>query len=219
MVRILLADDHKLLRDGLRPLLVKVHPQARVIEANDFHEALTVAEAAGGVNLALLDLHMPGMEGVTSLGLFMERFPTARVVLLSAFAEPETVLAAIKAGAAGFIPKTIGGKGFIHALRLILAGETYVPTATLLEVNRKLPESSPDNQTKTPLRVPDRQEFTDREREVMALLIDGTQNKVIARRLGLQEATVKACLRGLYRKLGAVNRAQAVKIILALDAP
>lgn len=231
-MQILLADDHKLLRDGLRPLLGKVHAQAKVIEASGLLEAVEAAQEAGGVELALLDLRMPGMNGLAGLTLFMERFPATRVVLLSAFGDSETVLAAIKAGAAGFIPKTIGGRGFVNALRLILSGEVYVPSNVLLDVSEQLaPAPAPVPAPAAP--VPDAPgrtddaggtccsinagDFTDRERDVMRLLVDGLPNKTIARQLGLQEPTVKACLRGFYRKIGAANRAQAVKVILAIE--
>ena len=215
-MRILLADDHKLLRDGLRPLLGKVHSQAKVIEASDFAGAVGAADAVGGVDLALLDLKMPGMNGLAGLSAFMERFPATRVVVLSAFGAPDTVLAAIKAGAAGFIPKTIGGQGFVNALRLIMSGEVYVPGNTLLEVGEQrvpAPAAELDDAAVRPAA----DDFSAREREVMGLLVDGLPNKVIAGRLGLQEPTVKACLRGLYRKIGAANRAQAVRIILDIE--
>ncbi len=212
-MRILLADDHKLLRDGLRPLLGKVHSQVKVIEASNFSEAMAAADAAGGVELALLDLRMPGMNGLAGLTSFMARFPGARVVLLSAFGDADTVLAAIKAGAAGFIPKTIGGQGFVNALRLIMSGEVYVPGNTLLEVGEQR-APTPAAEDDPAVRQPAGDDFSVRERDVMGLLVDGLPNKVIAGRLGLQEPTVKACLRGLYRKIGAANRAQAVRIIL-----
>jgi len=223
-MRILLADDHKLLRDALHPLLSKVHAQVQVVEADNFPDAVAAADAIGGVELALLDLRMPGMDGLAGLRRFMERFPAARVVLLSAFGEPDTVLAAIKAGAAGFIPKTIGGRGFVNALRLIMSGEVYVPGNTLLEAgeqwtNTPIPPPPPIPTVNATPPAPDipateEEDFSEREHAIMALLVDGLPNKVIARQLGLQEPTVKARLRSLYRKIGAVNRAQAVRIIL-----
>lgn len=223
-MKILLADDHKLLRDGLRPLLGKVQTQVQVIEADDLPDAIAAVEAAGGVDLALLDLRMPGMNGLSGLTAFMGCFPNTRVVVLSAFGDSDTVLAAIRAGAAGFIPKTIGGRGFVSALRLIMSGEIYVPGNTLLEMDeqtRPMPEPSQEQPAPDKLEqgsaAANGDEFSDREREIMRLVVDGTPNKVIARQLGLQEPTVKACLRGLFRKIGAANRTQAVKIILGLD--
>jgi DNA-binding NarL/FixJ family response regulator len=223
-MRILLADDHKLLRAGLVPLLEKLSPEAQVIEADDLPQAIAAVEAIGGVDLALLDLRMPGMNGLTGLVSFIDRFPGTLVVLLSAFGDPDTVLSAIRAGAAGFIPKTIGGRGFTSALHLILAGEVYVPGTTLLEVGEHM-RSSPPPQDPPPVATPNEPldarltglEFSAREREIMRLLVEGLPNKLIATRLGLHEPTVKACLRGLYQKIAASNRAHAVKIILDIQ--
>jgi DNA-binding NarL/FixJ family response regulator len=214
---ILLADDHKLLRDCLRPLLGRVEAQVTVIEASDLAGAVAAAETAGHLDLALLDLRMPGMDGLTGLMAFMERFPATRVVLLSAFGDLDTVLAAIKAGAAGFIPKTIGGQGFVNALRLIMSGEVYVPGQTLLEAGEHLSPAAEGDRGAVAAAEPvvrDRA-FTPREGLVMDLLVDGMPNKEIARRLQLHEATVKACLRSIYRKMGVLNRTQAVKAILS----
>lgn len=220
-MQIVLADDHKLMRDGLRPFLGKLQVGARVLEAADFPEAVAVTKSAGAVDLALLDLMMPGMNGVSGLSSFVGQFPETRVVLLSAFGDASTVLDAINAGASGFIPKTIGGNGLVNALRLVLSGEVYVPSTTLLEMAER--RVGAGGMLTTAMRTPSRPAagegqppLSQREREVVALLTEGLPNKVIASRLNLGEPTVKACLRGLYRKIGAANRAQAVKILLAM---
>jgi DNA-binding NarL/FixJ family response regulator len=131
------------------------------------------------------------------------------VVILSGHVERENVLAAVRAGVAGYIPKTISGAALINALRLVLEGETYLPSSILVDSaasDRKIPPS--------PLST-----LSAREREILGYLIEGLTNKEIARLLDLQEITIKIHLRNVYRKIGAVNRAQAVRIAMTAGWP
>ncbi|OIQ91057.1 transcriptional regulatory protein DegU [mine drainage metagenome] len=204
-MHILVADDHNLVRDGLKPFLTELDPNAVILDASNFDDALTQAKAADGLGLVLLDLRMPGMNGLQGVETMRKARPGVPVVILSGHVEREEVLAAVRAGASGYIPKTISGTALINALRLVLAGESYLPPSILMDstpTDAKPPAS--------PLST-----LSAREREILGYLIEGQTNKEIARRLDLQEITIKIHLRNVYRKIGAVNRAQAVRIALS----
>lgn len=204
-MHILVADDHNLVRDGLKPFLHELDPDAVIHDAANFDEALALAKSNEAMGLILLDLRMPGMTGLQGVEVIRKVRPGVPVVILSGHVERDEVLAAVRAGASGYIPKTISGTALINALRLVLAGESYLPPSILLDGNnpeRKAPPS--------PLST-----LSAREREILGYLIEGQTNKEIARRLDLQEITIKIHLRNVYRKIGAVNRAQAVRIALS----
>jgi DNA-binding NarL/FixJ family response regulator len=204
-MHILVADDHNLVRDGLKPFLYELDPDAVILDAANFDDALIAAKAADELHLVLLDLKMPGMNGLQGVELMRRAKPNAPVVILSGHVEREEVLAAVRAGASGYIPKTISGQALINALRLVLAGESYLPPSILLD--NGAPAVKPPASPLSTLSV--------REREILGYLIEGQTNKEIARRLDLQEITIKIHLRNVYRKIGAINRAQAVRIAMS----
>ena len=152
---------------------------------------------------------MPGMNGLQGVEIMHRLHPAVPVVILSGHVEREEVLAAVRAGAAGYIPKTISGMALTNALRLVLAGESYLPPSILLDNGSDEPKKKT-----TPL-----SSLSVREREILGYLIEGQTNKEIARRLDLQEITIKIHLRNVYRKIGAVNRAQAVRIAMSSGWP
>lgn len=211
-MHIVVADDHNLVREGLRPFLNELDANVAILDAASLDEAMQQAEkAAGELSLVLLDLKMPGMNGLRGLEAFKSRFSGVPVVILTGHINRDDVMAAVKAGAAGYIPKTISGNALINALRLVLAGEKYLPSFMLSEAAEE-PAMHEGGRSleKTPLDT-----LSPREREILSLLIEGRTNKDIARRLDLQEITIKIHLRNVYRKIGAVNRAQAVRIALS----
>lgn len=201
---ILLADDHNLVREGLKPFLEKLADDARVVEASDMDEALSAASAADDLGLVILDLMMPGMDGLAGLERMRERHPGVPVVILSGHVNRADVLAAIDAGAQGYIPKTVSGAALVSALRLVLDGERYLPSVVLAEGDDAAVDAAPSVFAS----------LSPRESEVLGHLVEGLTNKEIARKLDLQEITVKVHVRNVYRKIGAANRAQAVKIAL-----
>ncbi|PKU26530.1 response regulator transcription factor [Telmatospirillum siberiense] len=203
-MHILVADDHNLIRDGLKPFLYELDHEATILDAANFDDAFAMANASESLDLVLLDLKMPGMNGLQGVERMRRAHPNVPVVILSGHVERDEVLAAVKAGAAGYIPKTISGTALINALKLVLEGESYLPSSILLDntpIERKIPTS--------PLAT-----LSAREREILGYLIEGMTNKEIARRLDLQEITIKIHLRNVYRKIGAINRAQAVRIAM-----
>lgn len=211
-MQILVADDHNLVREGLRPFLHELGDSVDIVEAATLDEALERAEQAPELELVLLDLKMPGMDGLRGMETFHTRFPQVPAVILTGHINRDDVMAAVKAGASGYIPKTISGSSLINALRLVLSGEKYLPSFMLSDTAEEpaLGDTRrPGTGKPGPLDT-----LSPREREILSLLIEGRTNKDIARRLDLQEITIKIHLRNVYRKIGAVNRAQAVRIAM-----
>lgn len=206
-MRILLADDHDLLRDTLEVFLQRLDPKVQVLHARSFPDALEQASRATGLDLILLDLRMPGMNGLTGLEVMRQRYPAVPVVLMSGEVNREIVFSALRAGAAGFIPKVMGGKAMLNALQLVLSGERYVPDIVLSSGQPwQDDETMRGGSSSNPLG-----KLSRRERDVMSLLTKGNSNKEIAKELQIEAVTVALHLSSIYRKLGVTNRTQAVR--------
>ncbi len=205
-MRILLADDHALLRDTVKAYIEQSDIEAEVDGVGSLPEATALLDRQRSYDLILLDIDMPGMNGVGGMSLVKQRAPKSSVVILSALATPENILAALDHGADGFIPKMMHAKAMLMALRLIMAGERYVP-ANMLEDVRHLKEQ---RSQKKPTEIA----FSPEEAMVLGLLKEGLANKEIGRRIGMEEHTVKYFVRSIFKKIGAKNRTQAVSIAL-----
>lgn len=216
-MEILLADDHAMVRDGLVPFLERLETGARVIEASSFPEALAAVRGATSMALVVLDLYMPGMDGLKGLIAMRQEFPDLPIVILSGSTVPDDAFKAIEYGANGYVPKTMRGQTIIGVLRLVLSGERYIPPF-LFEHRDILGTSSGGHAPGMALPVIDSASpvalLTPRERDILDLIVDGAPNKVIARALTLQEVTVKAHLRNMFRKLGVANRTEAARIAI-----
>ncbi len=209
-MRLLIADDHVLVRDGLKLILGKIEPDITVLECSDYPEALELTEQNQDLDLVILDLNMPGMTGFSGVEAFRSRFPNIPILIISGYYRRRDIVAALQHGAAGFVPKTLGSEAILNAFRLVLSGEKFIPGDLLSDGSPDLDKlvvggAERDN----PLR-----KLSEREREVLNGLLDGLTNKVIGRNLDIKEVTVKLHCRGIYRKLGAKNRAHAVRIAL-----
>lgn len=211
-MQILLADDHAMVRDGLVPFLERIEPGTTVIEAASFTEALTAAKATAGLGLVILDLYMPGMNGLAGLTTLRAEFPDLPIVILSGSTKPEDAFSAIEHGANGYVPKTMRGETIIGVLRLVLSGEKYIPPF-LFDHREAAPTAGGPSAHKIDPNSPLAQ-LTPRERDILNMIVDGAPNKVIARALDLQEVTVKAHLRNMFRKLGVANRTEAARVAL-----
>lgn len=197
-MQILLIEDHALFRDALAVLLTHRYPDVSVLHAGSLVEARRVLSAQPALRLALFDLALPdssGPDGVRQLKAAAEQ---VTVVVISADDRPETVLAAIDAGAAGFIPKQARKAMLEDALDTVLDGRVFVPQRTLTDLS---PLLSPDGEAV---------ELSPRQRDVLRLLIEGKPNKAICRELDLSESTVKTHLAAIFRKLEVESRTQAV---------
>lgn len=211
-MQILLADDHAMVRDGLVPFLERIEPGTTVIEAASFTDAFSAAKAANGLGLAILDLYMPGMNGLAGLTALRAEFPALPIIILSGSTKPEDAFSAIEHGANGYVPKTMRGETIIGVLRLVLSGEKYIPPF-LFDHREAAPSSNGSPAHKVDPNSPLAQ-LTPRERDILNMIVDGAPNKVIARALDLQEVTVKAHLRNMFRKLGVANRTEAARVAL-----
>jgi two-component system nitrate/nitrite response regulator NarL len=215
-MQILVADDHKLVRDGLKPFLQELGSEVEILDAANIEEALAVAAKAGQLSLVLLDLMMPGMDGLKGLEALRAACPAVPVVIVSGFSSRDHVVAAVQAGAAGFIPKTVSGTAMVNALRLVLSGEKYLPSSTFFDdPGNQMSMPAPTPSVKPGAVPPPFDKLSRREAEILALLVEGRTNKEIAICLDLQEITIKVHLRNVYRKIGAANRAQAVRIAMS----
>lgn len=202
-MRLLIADDHPLFRTALCRALVGLEPGVDLLEAADCNEVLALVGSEPDLELVLLDIAMPGLDGQgwEVLETLRTRHPEVPVVMLSASEAPADVNRALEQGALGFIPKSTPTEHLLHALRLVLAGGTYAP-AHLLGTPSPAPEAGADAGA-APL--------TPRQREVLGLLAQGHSNREIGSQLDLSPETVKVHVRSLYRTLGVQNRTQAVQ--------
>ncbi len=200
-MKILVADDHALFREGMRHLLPQLQDGVEVIEAGNCSEALRAVEANDDIALILLDLAMPGRDGFAALETFSRTHSRIPVVVLSASENREAMQRALDNGALGYIPKTTSATVMLQALRLVLAGSIYVPPALVQPAT-----FDPNTSTATVMPL---HSLTPRQRDVLALVIDGKSNQAIATELGLSKATVKAHIAAAFKALGVNNRAQA----------
>ena len=193
--RVLIADDHPLYCDALRAVVPQACPGADISEANSQEQVLAAVAAGREFSLVLLDLNLPGAIGLSCLSELRRVVPTTPIVVVSAVGDPKIMQDVIMGGACAFIPKSAPGQVLINALRVILAGGTYMPTGIVAALR------GGDGTSHS--------ELTLRQRRVLELLSTGLSNKRIARALDISEITVKAHVTAIFRKLGVSNRVQA----------
>jgi DNA-binding NarL/FixJ family response regulator len=192
-MKILLADDHALFREGMRHVLDGLAEHMIILEAPDCERALQHAAQNADLDLVLLDLNMPGKNGFAALDIFAEQYPALPVVILSASSQRSDMQRALDRGAMGFISKDATGSIMLNALRIVLSGEVYIPPALM---------QAPSGHPSTPV-------LTARQMDVLALLVEGQSNKKIGMCLGLAEATVKMHVTAIFKELNVSNRTQA----------
>ena len=190
VVEILLADDHGLFRDSMAVWLNQLDKALTIQFASSFDE-VTQRLREDAFDLILLDLGMPGMQGVISIKHFCHEAGATPIVIVSADENPVTISACIDAGAAGYVAKSASGETILNAIRQVLAGARYIPANAS---SQKLPR------------------LNDRQKQILALVIDGCSNKVISEKMSLTEGTVKQYISQLLRDLNVDNRTQAASI-------
>ena len=210
MTTILVADDHPLFREALRGVVGRNIPDADLHEADNAEGLYAMADAHPDADLLLLDLNMPGAQGFSALVHLRGLHPQRPVVMGSAREEPAVVRRALDHGAMGFIPKASDAELLGAALLRVLDGDRFVP-----DIAGSAPQTGQDEQ-EVAARV---RELTPQQFRVLQMLGSGKLNKQIGYELGVSEATVKAHMSAILRKLGASNRTQAVLLAgrLAVD--
>lgn len=204
-MKILLVDDHTLFREGMRYLLQDLDASLSIDETDTVNDAVAMLSKSD-YQLLLLDLKMPGYNGLDSLSAVKESADDVPVVVLTGEESPQLIRQAIESGAMGFIPKSTSHEELMQALKLVLDGGVYLPRNAILETRKNITEQA-SNQ------CPVEKEFdglTARQMEVLGGVVKGKPNKVIASDLNVSEHTVKAHLSAVFRALGAKNRTDAV---------
>lgn len=214
-MKFLVVDDHMLIREAMRGVILELQRDAVVLEAGTCGQAMSLIPQHADLALILLDLKLPDRDGFAALAELRERHPAISVVMLSAFNDRDNVVKALDGGALGFIPKTGSRELLLSALRLILAGGIYIPPDIL---TRAPAAAAAAGQPAPAERRPSPAELglTERQAEVLALMMQGKNNKLICRALNLAEPTVKNHVSAILKSLGVSNRTEAVLAVSAL---
>ncbi len=207
MLKILVADDHDLVREGVNTALAELDPQISILGANCIAAVLQLLPTHPDIDIVLLDLGLPDCEQFSGLLQIREAAPDIPVAILSALDDQVSVHAALAAGADGYIPKTSNKKVILQAICLILAGEIYLPSI-LLQGNQRT--GSAASVTHLPQRRDAVTGLTRRQIQVLELIEKGLSNKEIARQIFCTEGTVKAHVTAILKTFGVSSRAKAV---------
>lgn len=204
-MKIIIADDHALFREALAHYIERSESDAVVLLTQDFHGVMESLDHDSGIDLVMLDLRMPGMNGLQGLQKLRTTYPALPIVLLSGLAQDEDVKQAMDMGARGYFPKTLPGKIMLQGIYKILQGEKFIPMDH--NTNTVMPSYFADGGSPPPMS--EGVHLTPREKQVLTFLSRGVSNKEIAQALDLQVVTIKLHVRGICRKLGVKNRTQA----------
>ena len=202
MIKVLIADDHKMFRQGLR-MLFEMEPDIRVVgEARDGLEAHELVEALQP-DVVLMDVNMPGIDGVEATRRILKAYPDAGIIILTMFREDEHVFQAINAGAHGYVLKDADSNEVIKAIRAVAAGESVLDSAMTSKVFNQFKLMS------EMMEKSNAEGLTERELEILALIAEGSSNREIGDRLFLSEKTIKNYITSIFQKLQTTDRTQA----------
>ncbi len=206
MIKILIADDHLIIRQGLRLILETENDLELIGEASDGAEALALCKQLKP-DVVLMDLRMPGMDGLTAIEKLRVEQPEIAVVILTTFNEDELMFRGLQAGARGYLLKDTDRTALFDTIRAAARGETLLKPEIMKRVLSHKDSSSANGNKSNKLI-----NLTDREQEVLEAVARGERSKEIAARLGISERTVKAHLASIYGKLGVDSRAAAIAV-------
>lgn len=202
MTRILIVEDHTLVREAMAQTLARLDPGVECVEVSNSEEAIARLEANPDWDLAVVDLMLPDLNGFSLLGVMAKRFPDVPTVVVSALDDPASVRRAIKAGASGFVSKASSGDMLTEAVRTVLGGGVHVPDVGDDKGKRRSRTS-----------LSERFGLTAAQTRVAELLGQGKTNREIAELLGLSEGTVKVHMSAIFRAMKVRNRAHALVVI------
>lgn len=208
-MKILVVDDHQLIREALRGVLKELQRDAVILEASHAGQATQTITEQTDIDLVLLDLTLPDREGFTVLEELRQRQPAPSVVVLSAIQDRSHVVRALDLGASGYIPKSATRDVMLGAIRLVLAGGVYIPPQVLERDAPAEPAASPINRDHIEA-CGSQLGLTDRQIDVLALMMQGMNNKTICRVLNLAEPTVKNHVSSILRAFKVSNRTEVV---------
>jgi len=200
-MQILLVDDHPLFSEGVANLLRQYNENVDILQVPDCEKAFVITNQNPGLDMILLDLSLPGMNGMDGLIRFREIAPTIPVVILSASENNKLIKSALERGAQGFISKSTKPEVILSALRLVMAGDVYIPASYSMQ---PLANDTAEDPTLV---------LTKRQREVLLLLIEGKSNKEIAHNFSLSENTVRVHVAAIYKALDVSNRTEAAFVM------
>lgn len=201
-MKLLVVDDHALIRDGVRGVVKDLIPDAVVLDASDCAQAARLLEQHPDIELVLLDLKLPDGDGFSLLSELRANRPATAVVMLAGDDAPKTIATALDQGALGFIPKSASRAVMMNALRLVLSGGIYVPPEILAREAPRQGQPAP--------RSPGDFGLTERQSDVLTFMLRGQSNKTIAHALDLAEPTVKNHVTAILKALKVTNRTEAV---------
>ena len=211
-MKILIVDDHALVRRGLGLVVLQSFDDAEVLEAADAAGALAIVEDRG-FDIALVDVRMPGTDGLDLLHELRSRWPGVPVIMLTSFDHAHYVRRALAEGAAGYMLKDATPEDLEQAIKVALSGGGNVLSPRVIQNLFEAVDGSPDDGATSPRATGS---LTNRETDILALLAEGKSNRDISRTLFLSEKTVKAHLAAIFRKLGVTNRTQAAMAAVSM---
>ncbi|WP_240704757.1 response regulator [Croceicoccus sediminis] len=201
--RVLIVDDHSLVRDGLRSILEISFPECEILEADSFEQALEELQNADEVDLVLLDLNIPDVNRLSGLKQLRADFPSTPVVMVTGVVDPIVMRDALAAGAAGYVPKSLKRQAILDALQQVLSGEIYLPELETTECDDARLREDEDIRARI-------DSLTPQQRIVLGHLVAGLLNKQIAHELSVSMTTVKAHVSAILQKMNVFSRTQAV---------
>lgn len=205
--RILVIEDHALVREAMVRALERLGPQCKFAQASCGQEALSIIEAQRDFDLVVVDLMLPDMSGFSLLSVLAHRFPAIPVIVVSALADEASVKRAMKAGAAGFLSKSLSSEQLLDSIRVVLEGGQVIPSQ---HETTSMPRSPRKRSVES---IAEQYSLTAAQTRVMELMVEGRTNREIADLLGLAEGTVKVHCSAILRALDVPNRAQALVVL------